>query len=720
MEIRSSPGPLNEYFPESHCCATPDGRGDENICPEDEVNSTVVVLKRSRKDGRLNLRKSLAWNPAFFTEEGVLDSSELSIITDSATKSSSEFLSKNYVESSSIMQPVKVSKRPPLNNLEENSLSGVHTRSMSRSRNKRAANFLSISEESKHDGPRISMTSSRAPSSKGMPPKLNVACLMLEREKASKVQIEKDLKLNSCLSSSNRSHREMSWSGPSGMNCSVKEKTQNFHWLPPAPIQTKQSTFRMPYSHGSLEKGKSAKPLFEKDPILLKLNPCPSSSTKSQMETTCSGSDGTFSSISQQRFTVPGLPPAPIQAKSSGLRRPSPSLGFFQQKKVSSSHSEQLERTSQVPIDNSASLRKPANLKRVSLSKPPVAQTEQKQKKDFEAHTEMKMKQFDRKATISSNVCGRSNCPLDVAKEIATNCFSVSHKMDEKTRKVLREKPYTGRTTTRELADDDCSMSQICSKTSTEGSGMIEKVLHCNGFRNTGDSSSIAAEISSTSSEMHFAQNLNESNSKPLNVYAPVMNGELILHKDAIDGNSIRGFSEEACLYTEPRKDPTDEGGVQNGEELFQQTISQVQQNISGKSQTGELQAISSQNVQLAASREFHPQDELQLCESRNETSMVEENGSMPAKNISFDNLRQDTVLLKHHLSAVPYSDEWLAAIEAFGEDILVVKTGTVHNSPPDKDIPEPGLWSPVKRKAQDVGPFDCTKYSVRPFLREE
>lgn len=65
-------GPFNEHFPESHCCATPDGRGNENICPADKVKLPVVVSKRSGKGGRLNLRKSLAWNPAFFTEEGDL------------------------------------------------------------------------------------------------------------------------------------------------------------------------------------------------------------------------------------------------------------------------------------------------------------------------------------------------------------------------------------------------------------------------------------------------------------------------------------------------------------------------------------------------------------------------------------------------------------------------------------------------------------------------
>nr|GME13772.1 uncharacterized protein LOC109163234 [Ipomoea batatas] len=62
--------------------------------------------------------------------------------------------------------------------------------------------------------------------------------------------------------------------------------------------------------------------------------------------------------------------------------------------------------------------------------------------------------------------------------------------------------------------------------------------------------------------------------------------------------------------------------------------------------------------------------------------------------------------------NAVPFSDEWLAAIEAAGEDILAMKGGAVQNSPPDKSLPEPSPWSPVRRKNNQAGPFDCTKFT--------
>lgn len=72
---------------------------------------------------------------------------------------------------------------------------------------------------------------------------------------------------------------------------------------------------------------------------------------------------------------------------------------------------------------------------------------------------------------------------------------------------------------------------------------------------------------------------------------------------------------------------------------------------------------------------------------------------------------KQNALGIKTSINVVPFSKEWLAALEAAGEEILTMKTGAVQNSPPDKSQPEPGPWSPVKRKNnQGIGPFDCTK----------
>ncbi|KAF9593396.1 hypothetical protein IFM89_022657 [Coptis chinensis] len=88
----------------------------------------------------------------------------------------------------------------------------------------------------------------------------------------------------------------------------------------------------------------------------------------------------------------------------------------------------------------------------------------------------------------------------------------------------------------------------------------------------------------------------------------------------------------------------------------------------------------------------------------------------VPLKGISLEDSKHDTLTLKPKLNAAPFSDEWLAALEEVGEEILTKKTGAVQNSPPDKSLPEPGPWSPVKRKnIQQIGPYDCTKYTNLP-----
>ncbi|KAA8543989.1 hypothetical protein F0562_021834 [Nyssa sinensis] len=92
-----------------------------------------------------------------------------------------------------------------------------------------------------------------------------------------------------------------------------------------------------------------------------------------------------------------------------------------------------------------------------------------------------------------------------------------------------------------------------------------------------------------------------------------------------------------------------------------------------------------------------------------------DEEATKPVKKSDNGTKRDNHLLIKPPVNAVPFSDEWLAAMEAAGEDILTMKSGAVQNSPPDKSVPEPGPWSPVKRKNNQVGPFDCTKFNIPP-----
>ncbi|GMG98820.1 hypothetical protein Nepgr_000660 [Nepenthes gracilis] len=106
------------------------------------------------------------------------------------------------------------------------------------------------------------------------------------------------------------------------------------------------------------------------------------------------------------------------------------------------------------------------------------------------------------------------------------------------------------------------------------------------------------------------------------------------------------------------------------------------------------------------------PDDESK-CDLEGICCIEYENGKRTGKSYE-DAKNQEGVVIKVPPNAVPFSDEWLAAIEAAGEEILTLKTGPVQNSPPDRSLHEPGPWSPVKRKRnQAVGPFDCTKFTT-------
>ncbi|KAL7085072.1 hypothetical protein ACP275_14G260200 [Erythranthe tilingii] len=105
--------------------------------------------------------------------------------------------------------------------------------------------------------------------------------------------------------------------------------------------------------------------------------------------------------------------------------------------------------------------------------------------------------------------------------------------------------------------------------------------------------------------------------------------------------------------------------------------------------------------------------EQKEICSSILRSSSVSENEAVAAPNNELGvGLNERSCLLVPPQNAVPFSDEWLAAIEAAGEDILTRKGGAVQNSPPDKSLPEPSPWSPVRKKNNQIGPFDCTKYT--------
>ncbi|KAK3119529.1 hypothetical protein QOZ80_9AG0671820 [Eleusine coracana subsp. coracana] len=118
------------------------------------------------------------------------------------------------------------------------------------------------------------------------------------------------------------------------------------------------------------------------------------------------------------------------------------------------------------------------------------------------------------------------------------------------------------------------------------------------------------------------------------------------------------------------------------------------------------MTCVERQNV---LSAEQNMEDKMELGSNK---LLDQEGASHIEKEKGADRPRTNTILRDHLKNLVPFTEEWLAVMEACGQEVLEQKSGAVQNSPPDKAAPEPSPWSPVKRKAQDVGPFDCTKYS--------
>lgn len=100
-----------------------------------------------------------------------------------------------------------------------------------------------------------------------------------------------------------------------------------------------------------------------------------------------------------------------------------------------------------------------------------------------------------------------------------------------------------------------------------------------------------------------------------------------------------------------------------------------------------------------------------ELCHGLEDTKQCTNDDTiLPFKNAE-SCLKKGNLLILPPWDAVPFSDEWLAAMEAAGEDILTMKGGAVQNSPQEKSLPEPSPWSPVKKKNNQLGPYDCTKF---------
>ncbi|WJX50302.1 hypothetical protein P8452_36626 [Trifolium repens] len=119
--------------------------------------------------------------------------------------------------------------------------------------------------------------------------------------------------------------------------------------------------------------------------------------------------------------------------------------------------------------------------------------------------------------------------------------------------------------------------------------------------------------------------------------------------------------------------------------------------------QGSEVSSVNSENLSDVAETNICGNDKFlntdMLCETKGNIDFPEDNSKMIHLEKTATKSKQEVPILKPPPNVAPFTEEWLAAIEAAGEEILTMKSGAVQNSPPDKAQHEPSPWSPI-------GPF--------------
>uniref|UniRef100_A0A0D9XXB4 Uncharacterized protein n=1 Tax=Leersia perrieri TaxID=77586 RepID=A0A0D9XXB4_9ORYZ len=587
------------------------------LCEYKGRGATSKKRKAKPAAGGFNLRKSIAWNPAFFTEQGVLDNTELSMLSGS-----SQLKSPASGCSSSTFSPLsrfgKSGNTSVLKEVGENSRGKFPAKYLSTENKGRklfASSIASGQDERKAPVKKV--------------PNSSAAAQILRIPKKSQPSLPVVSRTRSTSSVTNV----------------------------PKPT-TKPATVKSKHIHkveGPLLKSKTEKPSVTKSS-----QPTIGKDMVPTLNATCGEANGsgkcrTSSPVSQDNPSSSVVVPSPISTKPSALRMPSPSLGFFAQGKAYVSHSD----SAKINPERCFSGNIP------SLVKPP----RYKQPLDLKSR-------FHLSKQLPTNVSDASNLHVQSVNNDSTTKVSVSS--------------FPGL-----LDANDCSEKQSLSKSSIPFSS-IESVEDSCFLKVIPSSSESTIGSKLTAS---FKLDSNDSN----------IDGEMELMDDALAAKEAPRLHEGAewdhdCRSTEcsPMNLPSP-------------CVDQEAQSASLIEKTDTADGIIKSHHSLT--EEIRPVlSEEQDTEDRIEFDTNKLSSSEGVSNIGTNNSvhksRTNTISKDHLKNLVPFTEEWLAVVEAFGEEVLEKKSGAVQNSPTDKTAPEPSPWSPVKRKAQDVGPFACTKYS--------
>ncbi|XP_040385721.1 endochitinase A-like [Oryza brachyantha] len=786
-------------------------------CPTPQEGNAADTSKRRKNKpaGGFNLRKSIAWNPAFFTEQGVLDNTELSMLTGSqvkATRSPASGFSSTF---SPLSRLEKSGNTPVLKEVAQNSRGKFPAKCLS-TENKGRKLFASskVSEQDERKAPA------------GTQDKRSAKNIQKSIPRPPAGYAQKKVPNSSATAQISRIPRK---SQPSP---SVVSRTRSTSSVTDVPKPTKKpATAKSKYTHKveapplkseteNPSVGKSSGPTIGKDAVPTVTTTCE--------EASCSGKYKTFSPVSQDKPSNSVVVPVPMSAKPSALRMPSPSVGFFAQGKTSASHGNTAQNPEKCFSGNISSLRykQPVDLKgRFHLTK-----------------------WLPSNRSVSSNIPAQP-ATSDITPKVLASSFTGFENTDAcSVKQSLSESiiPYSvnsGNTNIQEIADDGFLLA---------GNGATTQQL--SSVDNNGASNDMPNECNVvTSVEQHTIKDVEPiEGTNNLNVICcssielepaegscfqvvcslsePTVGSKLTTSCISSPGctpndlncqgksdceatvnleNSLSGETPGTVCSSEGNNCTLATSSLRDSHSCYQQNMlvqsihctDQMPQCDSSRdpkpslahikldsndSLCSEVQLTSSEGPNIDIEMELDTDDALDATvapllhvggefdidyrsaecspmnlavrspyvdqearstnliekadiEGRTEShhsSTKERRPLSPVEQDTDDKIEFDTkkmssegvsniemnkpvgksrtnTISKDHLkNLVPFTEEWLAVMEAFGEEVLEQKSGAVQNSPTDKAAPEPSPWSPVKRKAQDVGPFDCTKYS--------
>ncbi|XP_042432020.1 uncharacterized protein LOC122018687 isoform X1 [Zingiber officinale] len=711
----------------NHCCQSPNPLEEESLPTIEEdgldmptFSKSGTTQKKSKMANGVNLRKSLAWNSAFFTEEGVLNPLELSVLGGSSLRSKEKILS--------------------LVNGQMSPLLGLHERSPAVGHQKSYGKMvaLSASKDNKNfkEENLLSKLNASIPEEQQEGEGIKYSSKNIGKV-ASRLATPSSQKRTANTNAANRTSKIPKFMPAKSHTASIPRDTRDA--IPCVRnLKSNTSATAVDMEH-TLQKrcfqsnirNQSACPQSMKPSAIYLSRPLVPLIDKGTTENLSVPKVVKRTSISS--ITVNGSSPLPkkvhgdaiAHAKPSGLRMPSPSLGFFQQGKlpptgIQSQRSVHLCRPT-IPLGKTMGVT-PAGESKASLASTrektingPVAP-----KYFARTTTSTKMENSLKPSSLSAfngNVAHPSS---------GENASTIQLGID-------KEVPYASNSML-QIGDKACSLGElnetwIDERPSSEDNSAKQSPPSYRGFA----TDAISGQDEQATGNLQVNPDAEFVLSDLVDDFSslPAAKSSLSLSKHGVDSSIAFSSLEEDCSLAV-------EAGTEdeNNSYLRSSTEHNSDTNFISNSEIvnppSEKPGISAKTVYYGTnyspvrltsvledsltspSANCQIKDHTLECVNEDHINSKEEEYLLQdgSENEQKEKVKQDIHRLK--LNAVPFSEEWLAAIETFGEDILELKTGPVQNSPTDKTLPEPGPWSPMKRKAQDVGPFDCTKHSTK------